>query len=55
VLIREWRQAWDADLCARGAQVSVASGDFFADPLPKADVVTMGLILHDWNLERSCP
>ncbi len=33
-------------------RVSVASGDFFADPLPQADVVTMGLILHDWNLER---
>jgi predicted O-methyltransferase YrrM len=33
-------------------RVSVASGDFFADPLPKADMVTMGLILHDWNLER---
>ena len=27
-------------------------GDFFADPLPGADVITMGLILHDWNLER---
>ncbi|MCP9791314.1 methyltransferase [Vulcanococcus limneticus] len=26
--------------------------DFFADPLPKADVITMGLILHDWNLEK---
>ena len=33
-------------------RVSAASGDFFADPLPKADVITMGLILHDWNLER---
>ncbi|HEV2776402.1 MAG TPA: methyltransferase, partial [Solirubrobacteraceae bacterium] len=33
-------------------RVGVASGDFFADPLPKADVITMGLILHDWNLER---
>ena len=32
-------------------RVSVASGDFFADPLPKADVITMGLILHDWNLD----
>src|SRR5581483_12160158 len=32
--------------------ISVASGDFFADPLPRADVITMGLILHDWNLER---
>jgi hypothetical protein len=27
------------------------SGDFFKDPLPRADVITMGHILHDWNLE----
>jgi hypothetical protein len=33
-------------------RVTAMGGDFFADPLPKADVVTMGLILHDWNLER---
>ena len=33
-------------------RVSTAAGDFFADPLPKADIITMGLILHDWNLER---
>ena len=33
-------------------RVSTASGDFFADSLPKADVITMGMILHDWNLER---
>ena len=33
-------------------RVTVASGDFFADPLPHADVITMGLILHDWNLDR---
>src|SRR5438445_7130123 len=33
-------------------RVSTASGDFFADPLPPADVITMGMILHDWNLER---
>jgi tRNA A58 N-methylase Trm61 len=33
-------------------RVQVASGDFLADPLPRADVITMGLILHDWNLER---
>jgi ubiquinone/menaquinone biosynthesis C-methylase UbiE len=25
--------------------------DFFKDPIPPADVVTMGMILHDWNLE----
>ena len=33
-------------------RVAVVSGDFFADPLPRADVITMGLILHDWNLDR---
>jgi O-methyltransferase domain/Dimerisation domain len=33
-------------------RVTVASGDFFADPLPPADVITMGMILHDWNLDR---
>ena len=33
-------------------RVGVASGDFFADPLPRADVITMSLILHDWNLDR---
>ena len=32
-------------------RVKAVGGDFFADPLPKADVITMGLILHDWNLE----
>ena len=33
-------------------RVTTAAGDFFADALPKADVVTMGMILHDWNLEK---
>jgi hypothetical protein len=33
-------------------RVRIASGDFFQDPLPKADVITMGMILHDWNLEK---
>jgi SAM-dependent methyltransferase len=33
-------------------RVHVASGDFFTDPLPGADVITMGMILHDWNLAR---
>lgn len=27
-------------------------GDFFADQLPNADVLVMGHILHDWNLEE---
>jgi hypothetical protein len=33
-------------------RVLTASGDFLKDPLPKADVITMGMILHDWNLEK---
>jgi hypothetical protein len=33
-------------------RVRAASLDVFADPIPKADVVTMGMILHDWNLPR---
>ncbi len=28
------------------------AGNFFSDPLPKVDVITMGHILHDWNLEE---
>jgi len=32
-------------------RVTAVGGDFFVDPLPKADVITMGLILHDWDLE----
>jgi hypothetical protein len=27
------------------------AGTFFEDPLPKADVVIMGHILHDWDLD----
>jgi hypothetical protein len=33
-------------------RVSAASGDFFKDSLPKADLITMGMILHDWNLPK---
>ena len=33
-------------------RIQTAAGDFFNDPLPKADVITMGMILHDWNLEK---
>jgi hypothetical protein len=34
------------------SRINTASGDFFKDPLPKADLITMGMILHDWNLEK---
>ena len=33
-------------------RVTTAAGDFFRDPLPRADVITMGMILRDWNLEK---
>ena len=32
-------------------RVTAAAGDFLTDPLPRADVITMGMILHDWNLD----
>ena len=33
-------------------RIRTATGNFFQDPLPKADVITMGMILHDWNLDK---
>jgi hypothetical protein len=41
-------------IAARGlaGRVRTAAGDFFEDPLPRADLITMGMILHDWNLEK---
>ena len=32
-------------------KVKIESGDFFTDPFPKADVITMGNILHDWGTQ----
>jgi cyclopropane fatty-acyl-phospholipid synthase-like methyltransferase len=33
-------------------RVTTATGDFFKDSLPKSDLIVMGMILHDWNLEK---
>ncbi|HMK17436.1 MAG TPA: methyltransferase [Chitinophagaceae bacterium] len=33
-------------------RLKTQSGDFFADAFPKADIVTMGNILHDWDEEK---
>ncbi|MHB8886064.1 MAG: methyltransferase [Methylovirgula sp.] len=44
-----------AQYCAeRGiaARVKFQGGDFFEEALPSADVIVMGHILHDWNLEQ---
>ena len=35
-----------------GERLSFTAGDFFADPLPEADVLVMGHILHDWDLDE---
>lgn len=35
-----------------GDRVEVATGDFFADDLPRADVIVMGNILHDWDEDQ---
>jgi hypothetical protein len=32
-------------------RVKFRVGDFFKEPLPAADVLVMGMILHDWNLD----
>ena len=34
------------------SRLSFVGGDFFVDPFPNADVVVMGHILHDWDLDR---
>jgi hypothetical protein len=38
--------------CGVADRMAFTPGDFFADELPSADVIVMGHILHDWNLEE---
>jgi acetylserotonin O-methyltransferase len=33
-------------------RVATAGGDFFSDPLPPADLYSLGRILHDWTEEK---
>ena len=33
-------------------KINIVSGSFWDCPFPKADVITMGIILHDYNLEK---
>jgi SAM-dependent methyltransferase len=48
------RPVFEAYAKSRGVdgRVRFVTGDFFKDPLPAADVIIMGHILHDWNLEE---
>src|SRR5205807_685068 len=38
--------------CGVAERMTFTAGDFFADELPGADVIVMGHVLHDWNLEE---
>jgi len=40
------------DAAGLADRIRIVSGDFLVDELPKADVVTMGNVLHDWNLDH---
>jgi SAM-dependent methyltransferase len=48
------RPHFEAFVGAAGLQdrVRFHEGDFFRDPLPRADVLVMGHILHDWGVAR---
>lgn len=37
------------DKMGLGEKIRIESGDFFTDDFPKADIITMGMILHDWG------
>ena len=43
------RRIAEAGLSGR---VTAGEIDFLAEEFPKADLITMGMILHDWNLEK---
>ena len=38
------------EACGEADRVQFQGGDFFKEDLPKADVILMGRILHDWDL-----
>ncbi len=48
------RPVFEAYAQARGVakRLTFHPGDFFEDPLPSCDVIIMGHILHDWNLDE---
>ncbi|HEX8281947.1 MAG TPA: methyltransferase [Pyrinomonadaceae bacterium] len=48
------RPVYEKYVAAHGlsARLGFAPGDFFKDPMPRADVIVMGHILHDWDLEQ---
>jgi hypothetical protein len=47
-----YRNTPDTAAAGLSDRVKAGSGDFFVDPLPSADVITMSRILHEWNLDK---
>src|SRR5207248_10589887 len=37
---------------AAANRIEVVAGDFFADPLPEADLFALGRIIHDWSEDK---
>jgi acetylserotonin N-methyltransferase len=35
-----------------GSKIGLVEGDFFADPLPEADLFALGRIVHDWSADK---
>jgi O-methyltransferase domain len=53
----KFRDSWialaeDFNVARDRDRLSFTAGDFFTDSLPQADVLVMGHILHDWNLDE---
>ena len=48
------RPIFEAYVAAHGlsSRVKFQPGSFFEEPLPRAEVIMMGHILHDWNLDE---
>jgi acetylserotonin N-methyltransferase len=45
----ETTRGYASNLGSISQRISVMSGDFFRDPLPEADLIAVGRILHDWS------
>ena len=47
------KETFDAYVADMGLsdRLTFAPGSFFEDPMPQTDVITMGHIVHDWDLE----
>ncbi|MBV9834336.1 MAG: methyltransferase [Alphaproteobacteria bacterium] len=50
-VVRPHFEAYAAEQGVSG-RLTFRAGNFFTDPLPSADVVVMGHILHDWSLDN---